>query len=118
MTSEVVSAGLHGMYRDVLRDRSGRILWDRGWRKNAIVTALFGSIVTQPVPRSNCASTAMPTLPTCLPPDISNGRTWRPVVPSVIWRSANVSVTLKMRLITAVGKAADVFNAADCVVPC
>ncbi len=26
-----------GMYRDVLRDASGRVLWDRGWAKNAIL---------------------------------------------------------------------------------
>ncbi len=28
---------LYGMYRDVLRDAAGRILWDRGWKKNLIV---------------------------------------------------------------------------------
>jgi len=39
MTSDVASAGLHGMYRDVLRDTGGRIVWDRGWHKNAIVAS-------------------------------------------------------------------------------
>lgn len=29
---------LSGRYRDVLRDPGGRVLWDRGWRPNAIVT--------------------------------------------------------------------------------
>lgn len=38
MTPDVDSAGLQGMYRDVLRDAAGRIVWDRGWHKNAIVT--------------------------------------------------------------------------------
>ncbi|UHQ22244.1 hypothetical protein LVB77_16455 [Lysobacter sp. 5GHs7-4] len=27
-----------GMYRDVLRDADGRVIWDRGWAKNAILT--------------------------------------------------------------------------------
>lgn len=27
-----------GMYRDVLRDPAGRVIWDRGWAKNAILT--------------------------------------------------------------------------------
>lgn len=31
------TVNLHGMYRDILRDERGRIIWDRGWRKNAIV---------------------------------------------------------------------------------
>jgi len=26
-----------GMYRDVLRDAAGRVVWDRGWAKNAIL---------------------------------------------------------------------------------
>jgi len=38
MTPLTPSAGLHGMFRDVLRDASGRVLLDRGWKKNAIVT--------------------------------------------------------------------------------
>jgi hypothetical protein len=32
-----VTAGLYGVYHDVLRDRDGRIVWDRGWSKNTIV---------------------------------------------------------------------------------
>ena len=28
---------LHGLYRDVLRDPNGRVLWDRGWNQNTIV---------------------------------------------------------------------------------
>jgi len=28
---------LHGRYRDVLLDPAGRVVWDRGWRSNAIV---------------------------------------------------------------------------------
>jgi hypothetical protein len=30
-------SSLYGMYRDVLRDRNGRVIWDSGWTKNAIV---------------------------------------------------------------------------------
>jgi hypothetical protein len=29
---------LHGEFRDVLRDADGRVVWDRGWSHNAIVT--------------------------------------------------------------------------------
>ena len=29
---------LHGMYRDVLRGPDGNVLFDRGWKKNAIAT--------------------------------------------------------------------------------
>lgn len=29
--------GLKGMFRDVLRDAHGDVVWDRGWRNNAIV---------------------------------------------------------------------------------
>lgn len=36
-TIERPTAEMHGMYRDVLRDREGRVLWDRGWCRNAIV---------------------------------------------------------------------------------
>ena len=36
--TDVVVANLQGMYRDVLRDATGRVRWDRGWQKNAIVT--------------------------------------------------------------------------------
>lgn len=35
--SENPTGALEGRYRDVLRGRDGRVLWDRGWRKNAIV---------------------------------------------------------------------------------
>ena len=28
---------LHGIYRDVLRDPDGRVVWDRGWKNNTIV---------------------------------------------------------------------------------
>ncbi|MBO0869182.1 MAG: hypothetical protein J2P15_11495 [Micromonosporaceae bacterium] len=31
------AAGLYGKFRDVLRDRAGSIVWDRGWVRNAIV---------------------------------------------------------------------------------
>ena len=34
---EKPTAELHGMYHDVLYDASGRMLWDRGWKSNAIV---------------------------------------------------------------------------------
>lgn len=37
-TSETVTEGLHGMFRDVLRDAGGRVTWDSGWQKNVIVT--------------------------------------------------------------------------------
>ena len=30
--------GLHGRFRDVLRDGAGEVRWDSGWLKNAIVT--------------------------------------------------------------------------------
>lgn len=35
--AEHPAAALRGEYRDVLRDPGGRIVWDRGWRSNAIV---------------------------------------------------------------------------------
>jgi len=35
--TDVDSMNVHGMYHDVLRDADGRVIWDRGWRKNAIV---------------------------------------------------------------------------------
>ncbi len=38
-TIESPSLGLHGMFRDVLSAPDGSVLWDRGWRKNAIVTS-------------------------------------------------------------------------------
>ena len=37
MTESPVS-NLYGIYRDVLRDAEGYVIWDRGWRKNLIVT--------------------------------------------------------------------------------
>jgi len=37
MKAEQATVNLHGMYRDVLRDRHGRVIWDRGWHKNVIV---------------------------------------------------------------------------------
>lgn len=37
MTTEDLSGQLSGMYRDVLHDRDGRLIWDRGWKSNAIV---------------------------------------------------------------------------------
>jgi hypothetical protein len=36
--TDVVASNLQGMYSDVLRDAGGRVRWDRGWQKNAIVT--------------------------------------------------------------------------------
>lgn len=36
--TDVVVANLHGMYRDVLRDATGRVTWEHAWQKNAIVT--------------------------------------------------------------------------------
>ena len=38
MADETVTRGLYGMFRDVLRDTTGRVTWDGGWRKNLIVT--------------------------------------------------------------------------------
>jgi hypothetical protein len=35
--AEYPAAALRGEYHDVLRDPSGRIVWDRGWTSNAIV---------------------------------------------------------------------------------
>jgi hypothetical protein len=35
--TESPTAELHGIYRDVLYDASGQVLWDRGWKSNAIV---------------------------------------------------------------------------------
>lgn len=35
--TEIVTTELHGMYRDVLRDGNGRVVWDRGWKSNTIV---------------------------------------------------------------------------------
>lgn len=34
---EIVAASLHGMYRDVLCDARRSVLWDSGWKRNAIV---------------------------------------------------------------------------------
>ena len=35
---ESVTEGLYGMFRDVLRDDRGRVIWERPWIKNVIVT--------------------------------------------------------------------------------
>ena len=35
--TEAVALGLYGVFRDVLRDAEGRVTWDSGWQKNAIV---------------------------------------------------------------------------------
>ncbi len=48
--SEMVTTNLYGMYRDVLRDAQGRLIWDRGWQRNTIVTdcrRLLASLVRQ-----------------------------------------------------------------------
>jgi hypothetical protein len=37
MDSESPTTALNGRYHDVLLDSSGRVVWDRGWRSNAIV---------------------------------------------------------------------------------
>jgi hypothetical protein len=34
---EVATGALRGMYRDVLRDTQGRVVWESGWHMNAIV---------------------------------------------------------------------------------
>lgn len=34
---EIVTGELSGVYRDVLRNAHGRVIWDRGWRTNTIV---------------------------------------------------------------------------------
>ena len=36
-TIEKPGTEMHGMYRDVLRDPSGRVIWERDWAHNAIV---------------------------------------------------------------------------------
>ncbi|HEX8150656.1 MAG TPA: hypothetical protein VF591_25955 [Pyrinomonadaceae bacterium] len=36
-TIERPTTEMQGMYRDVLRDAGGRVVWDRGWCRNAIV---------------------------------------------------------------------------------
>lgn len=35
---ESVTVGLYGMFRDVVRDASGRVTWESDWVKNVIVT--------------------------------------------------------------------------------
>lgn len=35
--SEHPTAALRGEYHDVLRDKDGAVIWDRGWKSNAIV---------------------------------------------------------------------------------
>jgi hypothetical protein len=37
--AEAVTNNLYGMYRDVLRDAEGCVIWDGGWRKNTIVAS-------------------------------------------------------------------------------
>jgi hypothetical protein len=34
---EIGTHGIRGMFRDVLRDESGRVVWDRGWQSNVVV---------------------------------------------------------------------------------
>ena len=46
------------------------------------MTGFSGSSFTDPVARSNSASTAIPTAPTCLPSAMSSGRTRTPVAPN------------------------------------
>ena len=36
-SEEDPTRGLQGMFRDILRGPDGRVLWDRGWRRNTIV---------------------------------------------------------------------------------
>ncbi|WP_437594141.1 hypothetical protein [Sorangium sp. So ce1000] len=38
-TIEAPGLDLRGMYRDVLRGSDGNVVWDRGWKSNAIVTS-------------------------------------------------------------------------------
>ena len=33
----LVTEGLHGRFRDVLRNGHGEVTWDSGWRANTIV---------------------------------------------------------------------------------
>ena len=54
---ERVPGGLNGHYRDVLRGPDGAVIWDRGWKKNAIVAdcrVLLASFM-----RGNPASTGI-----------------------------------------------------------
>jgi hypothetical protein len=37
MTQTDTLEGLQGRYRDVVRDASGEVVWDRGWQRNTIV---------------------------------------------------------------------------------
>ena len=37
LTSEDHGSGLQGIYHDMLRGPDGNIVWDRGWKRNAIV---------------------------------------------------------------------------------
>jgi len=34
--AQQAAAGLHGLYHDVLTDARGAVIWDRGWKRNAI----------------------------------------------------------------------------------
>jgi hypothetical protein len=52
-TIEKPTVDLHGMYRDVLRDRDGRVVWDRGWGRNAIALdcrRLLAGLIGGPAP--------------------------------------------------------------------
>lgn len=51
-TTEHPTVELRGMYHDVLTDREGRIVWDRGWCRNTIVTdcrSLLAGLMGGPV---------------------------------------------------------------------
>jgi hypothetical protein len=45
-TTEMPTVKLHGMYCDVLRGPDGRVIWDRGWTSNTIVTAFRNLLAT------------------------------------------------------------------------
>ena len=45
-TTEMPTVELHGMYHDVLRDPHGRVIWDRGWVSNTIVTTFRNLLAT------------------------------------------------------------------------
>src|SRR5579859_482457 len=38
-TIETPALELHGTYHDVLHDRDGRLVWDRGWTRNTVVVS-------------------------------------------------------------------------------
>lgn len=45
-TTESPTLELHGMYHDVLTAPGGRVIWDRGWRSNTIVTTFRNLLAT------------------------------------------------------------------------